>query len=54
MDANVTAAISMISLFLGIASNLIHLVNHTKFKSSCMGKEITGSLDISRIENPSP
>jgi len=54
MDIDATNALAILSLILGLISNIIHVVNHTKIKSTCMGKEITASLDISRIENPSP
>ena len=54
MDIDTTSALAIVSVILGVVSNIIHLVNHTRFKSTCMGKEISGSLDISRIEIPSP
>ena len=54
MDNNTTGILAIISLVLSVASNVIHAINHTKIKSSCMGKQYEASLDISRITTPIP
>ena len=52
MDIEVTNALAILSLVLGVLSNAIHYINHTKIKSNCMGKQFEASLDISRLESP--
>jgi hypothetical protein len=54
MDIETTGILAILSLILSVVSNMIHAINHTKIRSSCMGKKFEASLDISRIENPTP
>jgi len=43
-----------ISLVLSVLSNIIHVINHSRIRSSCCGKSVEASIDISSTENLSP
>ena len=54
MELDTTTALSAIALVVAVGSAILQVINHTRVRSSCCGKKIEASLDISKTENVSP